>query len=673
MTRAAPFLLAAVFVLPPIPVRGDPPKTDLLGDPLPSGAVARLGTVRLRHTHTIYAVAYSPDGKILAAADGVGIADHRGLSWHGPAEGIIHLWDPKTGKELHRLVGHKGIIRHLAFSADGKVLMSMCYDDARMWNGTVKLWDPTTGKEREFPGQKGHVRCAALAPNGAVLAAGDKQVRLLDVASGKEVRSLAFPGGVLLALAFSSDGKTLAVMSSGFDRQGRVSLFDVVTRRELPNLPITGGGITLGFSPDNKVLATAEPSHAVQLWDTEKGKELHALGSDDGNAFFAFSPDGKAVVTGRGGGTVLWDVATGKEIRQFGDKRGFWLAGAFSPDGKTLALGDDEAVRLFDVGTGKELLPMAGHAGDVDVLAFSPDGKTVLTGADGLLTWDAASGKQLAAIGSRATVGAAVYTPDGKTIVAGYHRAQAILLRDAATGKELRRFEGDPGEVDFVSLLADGKSVVSMSRRRVRRVEGLWSNEAEGSLRVWDLATGKEARQVKPPAWDDKEYRRTERAACTPDGRLLAASEGTTDGHQVRVLDGASGRELAKLSQPDWILALAFTPDGRRLVSAAFDPPARFPLRLWDVAKGAEVWRQVSTDHATIALAVSPDGKVIACGDSDGVVRLSALDTGKELRKLTGHQGTVLAVAFSPDGRRLVSGSRDTTALVWDVTGVGDP
>jgi WD40 repeat protein len=664
------FLLPAIALglLALTPAFGAPLPTDCHGDPLPAGALARLGTVRFRHTHPVFALAHSPDGKMLAAADGWGTASHRGLRWHGPAEGIIRLWDPATGKELRRLVGHKGIIRRLAFSSDGKVLMSVCDDEAHMWNCTVKLWDPATGRERDLPGLKGIVRGAALSADGTMLAVGSKDlVRLLDVASGKEVRRFQPDDDFEAPAAFSPDGKTLVLMGGG------ASLWDVATVRRLPDRPRRGS--LVAFSPDGKVLATSDYSHPVRLWDPTTGKELRVLGREgDGGNFFAFSPDGKVMVSGRDDGTVLWDVATGKEIRQFGDNRGLQYAGAFSPDGKTLALSDDQAVRLFDVATGKELRPLAAHASDLDVVAFSPDGKTALTGSDGLRTWDAATGKALVTVGSRATVGAAVYAPDGKTIVAGYHRAQAILIRGAATGKELRRFDGQPGEVDFVALLAGSKSVVSMSRHHVRRVGDLWETRTDGGLRVWDLATGKETREVGNPTRKETGYRGVNRAACSADGRVLAVGEHFSDeDRRIRVWDGARDREWAKLDQPGWVLALAFTPDGRRLVSAAFDPPARFPVRLWEVAAGTEVWRQVDADHATIALAVSPDGRVIAAGGSDGAIRLWDLDARKELRKLTGHQGPVLAVAFSPDGRRLISGSRDITALIWDVSGVLPP
>jgi hypothetical protein len=97
-------------------VQGEPPAVDRYGDPLPAGAVARLGTVRLRHPNTIGVIAYSPDGKVLAAADG-GSGSHRGLGWSSSTfEGSLRLWDVATGKELRRLASLQKAIRFLAFA-----------------------------------------------------------------------------------------------------------------------------------------------------------------------------------------------------------------------------------------------------------------------------------------------------------------------------------------------------------------------------------------------------------------------------------------------------------------------------------------------------------------------------------------------------------------------------
>jgi hypothetical protein len=151
--------------------------------------------------------------------------------------------------------------------------------------------------------------------------------------------------------------------------------------------------------------------------------------------------------------------------------------------------------------------------------------------------------------------------------------------------------------------------------------------------------------------------------------------------HELSVWDAASGRERVKLTQGGLqargqlihttrVQSLALTPDGRRLVSGLFSTAVREPVLVWEVASGTVMSRLAGHDHGTLALAVSPDSRVVASGGADHAVRLWELATGRELRKLEGHQGPVLAVAFSADGRRLLSGSRDTTALVWDLSGV---
>jgi WD40 repeat protein len=648
MSRPARLLLlASALALSCVaPARGGPPATDRHGDPLPAGALARLGTGRLRHPNRVVALAWSADAKVLVASEG-DFPGYRGLGWGRGAEGSVRLWDAATGSELRRLGGPAGINEFLAVGGD--VLLAAGGEHG------ARLWRLPGGEEMTTPAGLGGVRCATLSSDGKSLAAGSPGlVRLFDLKSRNEVRRFGLGNAHVLAVRFAPDGKALAVAFYRNPGDQGVCLWDVGTGRELAKLPAAVDGGTVALSPDGKVLAAGTYNQPVRTWGVATGKAIHTLGGRGGGfaRSLAFSPDGKALLAVRSDGPVLWDVETGKELRRFGGK---WLsayAGALSPDGKALAVNDGHAVRLFETDTGKELLPSAASVGMVEAVAFSPDGKVALTAGAGVQVWETVSGKHLAGLATGSPVGAAVFAPDGRSVVVGYSREQAIRRLDWHSGQELRRFDGDPGEVEFLGLLDAGRSVVSMCQVHTTRGPTTTTQRRDGALRVWDLATGKPTRRFA--------VRPMYRATCSLDGRRLAGGLG-----RFGAWDALSGRELLRLDKPTHVRALALTPDGRRLVASEF---AR-PIRVWEVATGLEMGRLAGHDGVTLALAVSPDGHAVASGGSDGTVRLWELETGKELRRLKGHQGPVLAVAFSPDGRRLLSGSRDTTGLIWDVDG----
>jgi WD40 repeat protein len=381
-------------------------------------------------------VAFSPDGKRLAAV---------------VEEDQMTVFDVETGKPAQRLPQYWP--SRLAYSPDGKTL-------AVAGGATVRLWDPSTGKERalEFEGHQAGVSSLALAADDRLIVSGGENVRLWDPATGKQVRVIASAGA---AIALSPDGKTVA--TAGRDRL--IHLWDAGTGKETGQLtghkhPVKA----LAFAPDGKLLASGDAQATVRFWDVAAGKEVQAIDvkSLAETLSFAFAPDSKALacagawddssflpgnfniqgveVTPKKGYLVLlWDPATGKEIRRFEGLRDKVRSVAFSPDGKRLAAAArDGQVCLWDVATGKELLFIMAHPETTErafagspCVAFSPDGKRLATaGADRTVrVWDAATARELMRFQADGAVDVLALASDGKTLASG-GADTAVLIWD---------------------------------------------------------------------------------------------------------------------------------------------------------------------------------------------------------------------------------------------------
>jgi WD40 repeat protein/serine/threonine protein kinase len=428
------------------------------------------------HDQPVQSVAFSPDGRLLASGAGKP-ADVAG------ADGELKIWDVPTGRVLFDLRGHITVFA-LAFSPDGRRLASAGQDH------TIKLWDPATGKEViTLRGHADIVRTVAFSPNGRQLvsASHDMTVRVWDATplNGQtDSASVTLRGheGDVASLAFSPDGHYL--VSAGLDRTVRV--WDARTGEQLKALQGHKGVVlTLALSPDGRWLASrGSLDPTVTIWDTttwEVNRLFHQP-SNRINHSVAFSPNGKLLAAGGASPSdvnqqvvIIRDASTGREIHRMpGDT---WnISGvAFDRTGEFLAsAGADSTVHIWDVHAGKQVVTLQpGHEGCATCVDFSPDGRYLASGSlDRTLkiwstrTWtlrrtlpDAYGGIQSLA-----------FAPDSQRVAWGGTDA-TVKIADVTTGLIMETLRGHTGRVNKVAFSADGQQIASAS--------------ADGTVKIW--------------------------------------------------------------------------------------------------------------------------------------------------------------------------------------------
>ncbi|HEY7309480.1 MAG TPA: sigma-70 family RNA polymerase sigma factor [Gemmataceae bacterium] len=636
-------------------------RTDRYGDPLPPGALARLGTVRFRHAGWMERLAFTSDGTRLAYAGNDG----------------IRLWETTSGRPV-RHFGERSDA--FAFLDDGKRILA--------GGENLVVWDIASGKEVKRLPIKGGLRHLQRSPDGKLLAGeGDGgALLLLDAATGAIHKQLdghedqlnerpkgAPPRrGQILNVAFSPDGKALASVCV---QDKRVFLWDTATGKPRRTLPGHDRPRVAQFSPDGHLLAVGGDDCLIRLWDVATGRELRQFrGHVGGINGLAFSPDGLKLASGGDGSppntksnesadsTVrLWDLKTGKCQPLNGPER--WVrAIAFSPDGKLLAAGGSgTSICLFDVATGKRRQRHIGHDGEIFCVALSPDGSTLASGGgDNLIhLWDLKTSQEKARLeGHQHHVSRLAFTPDGSQLLSCSYDG-TVRVWDWRREKETRRFAPTDGWLYGFDLAPDGTTLILPTGQ------------------LWNVATGKQSGAV--PNYRGLQYR----LVFSPDGKRVA----TSGGEAARILDVATGKEICRFTGHEAMKddrrggngivvdCVAFGPEGRRAASGGAEGMAF----IWDAATGKRLRRLQGHENPIIGIAFSPDGRMVATANGsmwnhkEQTVRLWEVATGKERRRFVGHQAQVTSIVFSREGSTLISGSEDGTALVWDAAGVLKP
>jgi WD40 repeat protein len=521
----------------------------------------------------------------------------------------------------------------------------------------------------------------AFSPDGKLMASNGVSVKLWDVASGREIKTLGennsddvpeleLPILVTHSVAFLPGGKSLLAAN-----YKKIRMWDIAMGQAHILYESATYIRSFALSPDGSTFAVGLQDRTVKLCDVATGQELHTLSGHVDPLILAitFSPDGKMLASSAGfdDKTIrLWDVETGRELRVLYGLTAGVTALAFSPDGKTLASTGDinNGIKLWDVVYGRELQTLYGHRDFINALEFSPDGKTLASAGsfrDGaIMFWDVRTGQVTRVFPDASTVHSIEFSPDGRTLASAGAGDDGIHLRlwDMGTGSELVTLTAHANWISLFVSSPDGKFLATSG--------------AQQTIKLWNVAGG----QILKSLTGHTGWIRA--LAFSPDGKILASGG---EDKTIKLWDVTSGQELKSFGgNSNFPLLLTFSPDGRTLISCLFGDSVTYPsdngrttttsslggvIRLWDVATGKELGTYRDYDP----IAFSTDYKMVAStikdahGQVGNDIKVLNLDTGEQTI-LRGHTDRVALAAFTPDGKRLVSTSWDQTIRFWDLS-----
>jgi serine/threonine protein kinase/WD40 repeat protein/tetratricopeptide (TPR) repeat protein len=564
----------------------------------------------------------------------------------GPLPGCsVRLWESATGKPIGKPIRHPDTFGVLALSPDGRAVVT------GPRGKSLLLWDAATGEPRGVafrpldPPLQG-IANAAFSPDGRVLfavyvdTAMKWKGQFWDVATGRPASRPLPIESVNTRVAFSPDGKFLLTYGTSGGGQGAIQRWYV----------------------DGYLGLEGEGYRIIQ----SEGALAREAVLDVG-----FSPDGRTFLTSGGGKTRLWDVATGNLIGVPLHHESPGLA--FHPDGRTFLSrspgavpSDMRSLQVWEVAAGgprplwtADLMGFAAPGAGMGTLypvhwmySWAFHRKMSSLGLDWATTWPG----EMSPVTGGCVLEDVRFGKGGEAVLTAF-RARARGRGDYVLGRAQESATGKPADDLFavkggqlVALTPDGSAVLTVTARRFWE-RGREKYAAEKTLQLWEAGTWK---PVGPPRkfrcegglWD---------VAFSRDGRTALLA-----GEKAQLRDVLTGAAVGAAWPTKRVLALS--PDGKTAV-------VRTPLgaELRDAATGAAVGPPLRHQHEVLAAAFSPDGRKVLTGSEDRTARFWEVPAGTPSGSPLHHAAAVSAVAFSPDGRTALTGTEEATARFWDV------
>jgi WD40 repeat protein len=584
-------VLSVIVVFGSTSAFAETPHLDRYGDPLPPGAIARLGSLRLLCEGDLANVVFSKDGRIVAAVRNAPVIQFFVAGRPAPAQQDTpsQFWEVATGRA--------------APAPENKQFINEALDNQR------NQWQEISRRLRKAnPALKEEeLRIAVESPDGSLIATSSRQQHF-QIWDGRTLKELPAWSGESQArtdyLAISPDSKLLAATSAG-----STQVWEIITGRLRHTLPALGSqSYASTFSPDSKTLAVAD-GDVVTLWNTATGTPLHEFGHTYLVDALAFTPDGQSLISGASFTDRLihrWNAHTGEHLATWRGHTSAVYALAVSRDGsRAISASYDGTCRLWEFTTGRELGQIGKHTNPIWSADLATDGRSVATvDNDQALLWQVDGKRPMRSFGHGGKrVMEVALSSDGRQLLTRTEEKPGVVrVWDVGTAVEVRRLTS-PSAAAIIGfdLSRDNQQVVTA--------------EKAGAIQIWDLRTGHIERTLTVAVGEMPRSTKWAYATFSPDRRCVAvgASDGT-----VRLVEVATGQERLRWEgHKRGVSKILFSPDGAFLASGSRDRT----ILIWDVFAGLAnppteldpLWKELKGKGPTAYIAMR---KLLAAGDS---------------------------------------------------------